>query len=247
MVKFVHPSFAIVAVMTALLLLLMNIIITPMMVEGHEPDQNEQCSHWANIGECDKNPAYMLSHCATSCGVITDALLAQQQALEAITSIYEFTMNDLQGNSISFETYRNQVLIIINVASYCGYTESHYNGLIELYNTIQTNSEYSNKIQILAFPCNQFGQQEPGSAKEIQTFVNEKGVQFQMMEKINVNGKDTHLLYQYLKYKTGVDTITWNFATYFVVAPDGNTITAHSGVEPMELKPIAFALLKEEL
>ena len=68
-----------------------------------------------------------------------------------------------------------------------------------------------------------------------------------MMEKINVNGKDAHLLYKYLKYKTGVDTITWNFATYFVVAPDGTTITAHSGVEPMELKPIAFALLKEEL
>ena len=68
-----------------------------------------------------------------------------------------------------------------------------------------------------------------------------------MMEKINVNGRDAHLLYKYLKHMTNVDSITWNFATYFVVAPDGATITAHSGVEPMDLKPIAFSLLKEEL
>jgi glutathione peroxidase len=229
----------------AVVVVAMTTIISPVL--GHAPDTNEQCSHWAEIGECDKNPAYMLPNCASSCGTIIDALHAEKQQLEAITSIYEFTINDIDGTPTAFETYRNQVLIIINVASYCGYTESHYNGLIELYNTIQSNSDYSNKIQILAFPCNQFGQQEPGSANEIKQFVQEKGVQFKMMEKINVNGKDAHLLYKYLKHKTGVDTITWNFATYFVVAPDGTTITAHAGVEPMDLKPIAFSLLKEEL
>jgi glutathione peroxidase len=241
----VHCSFA--KVVTVAVMMIIVSLVPLVVVEGHAPDTNEQCSHWASIGECDKNPAYMLPNCATSCGIIIDAIQAEKEQLEAITSIYDFTLNDLQGNPISFEQYKNQVLIIINVASYCGYTESHYNGLIELYKTIQSNSDYSNKIQILAFPCNQFGQQEPGTAKEIQQFVQEKGVQFQMMEKIHVNGNDAHLLYKYLKYKTNVATITWNFATYFVVAPDGMTITAHSGVEPMDLKPIAFSLLKEEL
>ena len=232
-------SFVVVAMM-------MTSCVVPVL--GHDADTNDQCPDWAAMGECDKNPAYMLTHCATSCGTIIDAIAAEQQQLEAITSIYDFTLNDLDGNPVSFETYRNQVLIFINVASYCGYTESHYNGLIELYNTIQKHSDYSNKIQILAFPCNQFGQQEPGSAKEIKQFVQEKGVQFQMMEKIDVNGRDAHLLYKYLKYKTNVNTITWNFATYFVVGPDGTTITAHTGVDPMELKPVAFSLLmKEEL
>ena len=243
MMKFVHSLIAMmVTAMTTI-----TILTTPVIVLGHAPDTNDQCDHWASIGECDKNPAYMLPNCATSCGVIIDAMNAVQEQLAAITSIYDFTMNDIDGNEIAFEKYRNQVLIIINVASYCGYTESHYNGLIQLYNTIQSNSDYSDKVQILAFPCNQFGQQEPGSAHEIKQFVKEKGVEFQMMEKINVNGNDAHLLYKYLKYKTNVDSITWNFATYFVVAPDGTSITAHSGVEPMDLKPIAFSLLKEEL
>ena len=246
--KLVHSSFSVPKVMVAAALAVVAVaMITITPVLGHAADTNEQCQQWANIGECDKNPPYMLQHCATSCGAISDAILFEKQELEAITSIYDFTMNDIDGNPTAFETYRNQVLIIINVASYCGYTESHYNGLIELYNTIQSNSDYSNKIQILAFPCNQFGQQEPGSAKEIKQFVQEKGVQFKIMEKINVNGKDTHLLYKYLKHKTGGATITWNFATYSVVAPDGTTITAHAGANPMDLKPIAFSLLKEEL
>ena len=226
--------------------IMMIMAVVPFLVLGHDPDTNDQCGHWADIGECDKNPAYMLPNCATSCGAIIDALELEEEQLAAIKSIYDFTISDIDGHPIAFDTFRNQVLIIVNVASYCGYTESHYNGLIELYNTIQNNSDYSGKIQILAFPCNQFGQQEPGSAKEIKQFVQEKGVQFQMMEKVEVNGREAHLLYKYLKHVTDTAAITWNFATYFVVAPDG-TITAHPGVEPMDLKPIAFSLLKEEL
>ena len=101
-------------------------------------------------------------------------------------------------------------------------------------------------VQILAFPCNQFGKQEPGNAAEIKDFAKSEGVKFRMMEKINVNGPETTIVYKYLKSKAGPGSIQWNFATYFVVGPDGD-IQSHSGVEPMQLKDLALNLLKEEL
>jgi glutathione peroxidase len=91
------------------------------------------------------------------------------------------------------------------------------------------------------------GQQEPDAADKIKAFAKKKGVEFQIMGKVNVNGPDASLVYKYLKQQTGVASITWNFATYFVVSPEG-VITAHSGVEPMELKGSVLSLLsKEEL
>lgn len=90
------------------------------------------------------------------------------------------------------------------------------------------------------------GQQEPEAADQIKAFAKSKGVEFQMMEKSDVNGVDASLVYKYIKHATGVNSITWNFATYFVVSPDG-VVHAHSGVEPMELKSSVLSLLKEEL
>jgi glutathione peroxidase len=259
--KFVRPNtltaFLVSVVLCVLVVIHDNGVIGVVRAENveaqaaeqqspHAPDTNDSCNEWATAGECEKNPKYMLTNCATSCGDIIDAMKLEQDTLKNIASIYELRVTDIDGKVVAMEQYRNQVVIVINVASYCGYTESHYNGLIKLYDTIQRNSDYSDKITILAFPCNQFGQQEPGSAQEIKQFVQDKGVQFTMMQKVQVNGKDADLFYKYLKYKTNVDSITWNFATYFLIAPDG-TITAHTGVQPMELKPIAFSLLKEEL
>jgi glutathione peroxidase len=98
----------------------------------------------------------------------------------------------------------------------------------------------------LAFPCNQFGQQEPDSNEEILKFVqDEYGVTFTMMEKIDVNGPHASIVYKYLKLVAGPPTISWNFATYYVISPDG-TISSHSGVEPMDLQSSLLGLLDND-
>ena len=93
-------------------------------------------------------------------------------------------------------------------------------------------------LRILAFPCNQFAYQEPGDADEIQTFANDRKVQFDLFEKIDVNGKNAHPLYQYLKKEQGgtlFDAIKWNF-TKFVVDKDGKPVGRHSpNTSPMEM------------
>jgi glutathione peroxidase len=100
----------------------------------------------------------------------------------------------------------------------------------------------SNQVHLLAFPCNQFGNQEPDSNEEIEEFAKGYGAEFTMMDKIDVNGPNASIVYKYLKSKTSVGNIGWNFATYFVVATDG-TVTAHSGVEPMDIRDIALGLV----
>jgi glutathione peroxidase-family protein len=163
------------------------------------------------------------------------------QELQSIGSFFDLSARDIDGKPVDFDQFRGSVTILVNVASYCGYTKSHYEGLVELWSHVEGEN-----VQILAFPCNQFGKQEPGSAAEIKDFAKSEGVKFRMMEKINVNGPDTSIVYKYLKNKAGPGKIQWNFATYFVVGPDGD-VQSHSGVEPMQLKDLALNLLKEEL
>lgn len=206
-----------------------------------DADLNPSCGEWAGRGECERNPGYMVANCATSCAKIEQQAAAEAAELEGIGSFFELTAADIDGNPVKFEQFRGQVTILTNVASYCGYTESHYTGLVELWSQLSGEN-----VNILAFPCNQFGQQEPGTADEIKQFAAEKGVKFRMMEKVNVNGPDASTVYKFLKRETGVDFIQWNFATYFVIAPDGS-MTQHSGVEPLDLKGVALSLLKEEL
>ena len=129
----------------------------------------------------------------------------------------------LDGSSENMQDYAGKVLLIVNVASKCGFT-SQYRDLQNLYTANQAKG-----LEILGFPCNQFGAQEPGSAEEIQQFCSANyGVTFPMFEKIDVNGDGTHPLYTYLKDQApgilGTIGIKWNF-TKFVVSKDGQSIT----------------------
>ena len=112
-----------------------------------------------------------------------------------------------------------------------GYTESHYQGLVKLHNKFKSSSKGFN---ILAFPCNQFEEQEPEECPAIKKFAKKKGVDFTMMNKVDVNGIDAHPVYHYLKKVAGPPRITWNFATYYVIDPNG-TVKSFSGVEPLDL------------
>lgn len=129
----------------------------------------------------------------------------------------------LNGSPENLQDYAGKTLLIVNVASNCGFT-SQYRDLQNLYIANQAKG-----LEILGFPCNQFGAQEPGSAEQIQNFCSTKyGVTFPMFEKIDVNGDSTHPLYIYLKDQApgilGTTGIKWNF-TKFVVSKDGQSIT----------------------
>jgi glutathione peroxidase len=128
----------------------------------------------------------------------------------------------LDGSSENLQDYAGKVLLIVNVASKCGFT-SQYRDLQNLYTANQAKG-----LEILGFPCNQFGAQEPGSPEQIQSFCSTNyGVTFPMFEKIDVNGDHTHPLYAYLKDQApgilGTTGIKWNF-TKFVVSKDGQSI-----------------------
>jgi glutathione peroxidase len=129
----------------------------------------------------------------------------------------------LNGDQENLQDYAGKTLLIVNVASNCGFT-SQYRDLQNLYITNQAKG-----LEILGFPCNQFGAQEPGSAEQIQSFCSTNyGVTFPMFEKIDVNGDNTHPLYAYLKDRApgilGTTGIKWNF-TKFIVSKDGQSIT----------------------
>lgn len=158
------------------------------------------------------------------CGCLSRQMgvLASQDPTKA-QSIYEFTAKSLEGEEINFEKYRNKVLVVVNVASNWGLTKLNYTQLVSMYNKYKDEVD---GFEILAFPCNQFGGQEPGSPEEIRKFVDNFGVKFQMFEKIDVNGKNTHPVFEYLKSKQGGilgSAIKWNF-TKFLVDKQGQPI-----------------------
>ena len=128
----------------------------------------------------------------------------------------------LNGSPENLQDYAGKTLLIVNVASNCGFT-SQYRDLQNLYTANQAKG-----LEILGFPCNQFGAQEPGSAEQIQSFCSTNyGVTFPMFEKIDVNGDSTHPLYVYLKDQApgilGTTGIKWNF-TKFLVSKDGQSV-----------------------
>jgi len=129
---------------------------------------------------------------------------------------------DIRGNDVKLSEYAGKVLLIVNVASQCGLTNSNYKELNVLYDKYRTKG-----LEILAFPCNQFAGQEPGSNEDIQeTVCTRFKAEFPIFDKINVNGKDTAPLFKYLKSQKGGflgDGIKWNF-TKFLVDKDGKVV-----------------------
>jgi len=157
-------------------------------------------------------------------------------------SIYEFTAQNLAGKEISLGDYKGKVVLIVNTASKCGFTPQ-YAGLEELY------KKFKNKgFVILGFPCNQFGQQEPGGAAEIESFCTiNYGVDFPMFAKIEVNGENAHPLYKYLTNAKpgilGTEAIKWNF-TKFLIDPKGNPVKRYAPTtKPEEIIPDIEKLL----
>ena len=152
-------------------------------------------------------------------------------------TIYSFSVKDADLNEVSLKTFQNKVLLIVNVASFCGLTYQ-YKGLENIY------KKYANKgLEILGFPCNQFAFQEPGTNEEIKDFCESNyGVTFKIMNKINVNGKNADPLYKFLKeQKPGVietPQIKWNF-TKFLINKDGYVVERFSPqteIEEIETK-----------
>ena len=134
----------------------------------------------------------------------------------AASSVHEFTVNAITGKPVSLADYNGKVVLVVNVASKCGYTPQ-YEGLEALYKKYQDRG-----LVVLGFPANNFMSQEPGTNEEIQTFCKAKyGVTFPMFSKISVKGEDKAPLYQFLTSTGG--EIPWNF-TKFLVAKDGKPI-----------------------
>ncbi|KAL3827919.1 hypothetical protein ACJIZ3_016721 [Penstemon smallii] len=137
-------------------------------------------------------------------------------------SIHEFTVKDSKGKDVNLNIYKGKVLLVVNVASKCGFTNSNYTQLTELY------SKYKDKdFEILAFPCNQFLYQEPGSSQEAEQFACTRfKAEYPIFQKVKVNGTDAAPVYVFLKASKGGflgSRIKWNF-TKFLIDKDGHVI-----------------------
>ena len=159
-------------------------------------------------------------------------------------TLYDFSVYDNANNSVSLEKYRGKILLIVNTASKCGFTPQ-YDGLEEL------QKKYSEKeFSVLAFPCNQFGSQEPGSSKEIQNFCTKRyAVTFPVFLKTDVNGADEHKIYTYLKERApgvlGTTKIKWNF-TKFLIDQTGSNIKRFAPITaPQSIEKHILALLED--
>jgi glutathione peroxidase len=163
----------------------------------------------------------------------------------SMTKLYEFSVNDPMGQAVSLEKYRGKVLLVVNVASKCGFTPQ-YTGLEAMYEKYKAQG-----FEVLAFPCNQFGAQEPGTDAEIGTFCTlNYGVKFPIFQKIDVNGADAHPLYAFLKKEEpgvlGTELIKWNF-TKFLVNKSGEVVERFAPTTtPESLAPQIEELLKSK-
>jgi glutathione peroxidase len=143
-----------------------------------------------------------------------------------MNSVFDFKVKNARGEDVELEQYRGKILLVVNVASACGYTPQ-YEGLQALF------QKYSDQgLMVLGFPCNQFGAQESGTNEEIQSFCTGRfGVKFPVLAKIDVNGAGADPLYVHLKKEApgilGTEAIKWNF-TKFLVGRDGRVIKRYA-------------------
>jgi glutathione peroxidase len=151
-----------------------------------------------------------------------------------MASVYDFSVKDIRGREQKLDHYKDKVVLIVNVASKCGFTPQ-YKGLESLYEKM-----HSRGLEVLGFPCNQFGAQEPGTEKEIESFCElNYGVKFPLFAKIDVNGDGAAPLYKYLKKEKpgllGSEAIKWNF-TKFLVDRKGRVVERYApNVEPQAI------------
>lgn len=161
-----------------------------------------------------------------------------------MTTVYDFNADSLSGAPVDLAQYRGKVLLIVNTASNCGFTPQ-YKGLEAVYQQFKDKG-----VEVLGFPCNQFGKQEPGSADEIGAFCEKNyGVTFSLFAKIDVNGDDAHPLFKHLKGEApgvlGTEAIKWNF-TKFLIRKDGTVFKRYAHrTEPKELLEDIEKLLAE--
>ncbi|SNT14034.1 glutathione peroxidase [Noviherbaspirillum humi] len=161
-----------------------------------------------------------------------------------MNTVYAFSAPALTGEEVRLDSYRGKVLLVVNTASKCGFTPQ-YQGLEDLYKHYRERG-----LEVLGFPCNQFGLQEPGSEAEIGAFCERNyGVTFPMFAKIEVNGDHAHPLYRYLKSEApgvlGTQAIKWNF-TKFLVGKDGKVRNRYApNTTPAEMKTDIEKLLDE--
>jgi len=172
-------------------------------------------------------------------GVFASAALASQPE-----NIYGFDVTDIDGNEVNLSKYRGKVVLIVNVATEWGLTQTNYEELNELY------TEFRPNLAILAFPSNQFGGQEPGNNSVIKKFAqDEMGAEFDLFAKVDVNGSDEIPLYTYLKYKQRgwfTQRISWNF-TKFLISKKGVPVQRfHPHYNPSRIAPYIRHLLKRE-
>ena len=159
-----------------------------------------------------------------------------------MAGIYDFKVDDIRGKPVPLERYRGKVMLIVNTASKCGFTPQ-YKGLEALYEKL-----HGKGLEILGFPCNQFGAQEPGSEDEIASFCElNYGVTFPMFAKVDVNGDKAAPLYRLLKKAKpgllGSEAIKWNF-TKFLVDRDGKVVERYApNAEPASIGPDIEKLL----
>ncbi|XP_050304571.1 uncharacterized protein LOC126742075 [Anthonomus grandis grandis] len=158
----------------------------------------------------------------------------EEIAPEDSEAFHNFKADNIEGKEVPLSQYKGHVCLVVNVASKCGHTSSNYKELVELHN------KYADKkgLRILAFPCNQFGKQEPGDNEKICEFAKKKNVAFDMFAKINVNGKNAHPLWKWLtSQKDGPkgSKIDWNF-TKFLIDKEGHVVERfQSAVKPLAL------------
>ncbi len=149
-------------------------------------------------------------------------------------SVFEFSVKDINGSDVSLSQYKGKFLLIVNVASKCGFTPQ-YQGLEDLY------KELRDQLVVLGFPCNQFGAQEPGNSEEIKNFCSlNYNISFPLFQKIEVNGENASALYQFLKQEKpgllGTEAIKWNF-TKFLVNREGQVIKRYAPTDkPQDIK-----------
>jgi glutathione peroxidase len=147
-------------------------------------------------------------------------------------SFYDFKANDINGKEVSMSSYEGKVVLIVNVASGCGFTPQ-YEGLQKLYDKHKEEG-----LEILAFPCNQFGEQEKGDGEEIKNFCEKNySITFPIFEKVEVNGNDAHPIFKFIKEQKkgfmGTESIKWNFSK-FLLSKNGEVIKRYGSLDVPE-------------